>query len=134
MLCSYFRIHSVLGELSYNKGKVHKNSICQMQARQRKFDGYIHVLHISLPRRTIGNVYIFPVLVLNIFSIVYMERCMRISSRKYRSGKGNLFAACPVHFLTSRTIGNVYICPVLSTLIYCMKPSKFKVKSVLYFP
>ena len=37
---------------------------------------------------------------------------MRISSGKYRSGKGNLFAACPVHFLTSRTIGNVYICPV----------------------
>ena len=37
----YFRIHSVLGELSYNKGKVYKNSICQMQARQRKFDGYM---------------------------------------------------------------------------------------------
>ena len=24
----YYRIHSVLGELSYTKGKVHKNSIC----------------------------------------------------------------------------------------------------------
>ena len=39
---------------------------------------------------------------------------MRISSGKYRSG--NLFAACPVHFLTSRTIGNVYICPVYSVV------------------
>ena len=41
---------------------------------------------------------------------------MRISSGKYRSGKGNLFAACPVHFLTSRIIGNVYICPVRDML------------------
>ena len=27
----YYGIHSVLGELSYTKGKVHKNSICQMR-------------------------------------------------------------------------------------------------------
>ena len=47
---------------------------------------------------------------------------MRISSGKYRSGKGNLFAACPVHFLTSQTIGNVYICPVTPT---CLQSKNF---------
>ena len=37
----YFRIHSALNELLYTKGKVHKNSICHMQARKRKFNGYM---------------------------------------------------------------------------------------------
>ena len=32
---------SVLGELSYIKGKVHENFMCRMQDRQEKFDGYV---------------------------------------------------------------------------------------------
>ena len=53
-----YRIHSVLGELSYTKGNVHKNSM-SIQARQRKFNGYNnYVLHITLLHDTIGNNYI----------------------------------------------------------------------------
>ena len=37
----YFRICSVLEELFYIKGKVHENTIFQMQARQRKFICYM---------------------------------------------------------------------------------------------
>ena len=35
------RYCSVLGELSYIKGKVHENFMCQVQDRQGKFDGYV---------------------------------------------------------------------------------------------
>ena len=64
----YFRIYSLLGELSYIKGKMHKNSMCQVQARQRKFNCYNnYVLHISLPRRTIGN--------FNFGPVYFLDRC-----------------------------------------------------------
>ena len=42
-MCSVFRIHSVLDELSYTKGKVHKNSMLDINAgqiKEIKFDGY----------------------------------------------------------------------------------------------
>ena len=41
MMCPVLRICSGLGELSYIEGNMHENSICQMQAMQRKFDGYM---------------------------------------------------------------------------------------------
>ena len=39
---------SVPDELSYIKGKVHENLICQLQARQRKFEGYMSCTFPSL--------------------------------------------------------------------------------------
>ena len=53
-MCPVFRIHSVLDELSYTKGKVDKNS--------RSGKGNLIAVYF-LPHKTIiGNVYIFPVM------------------------------------------------------------------------
>ena len=48
----YFRICSVLEEVFYIKGKVHENTIIISSAGQAKEIYLLHVLHISLLRKT----------------------------------------------------------------------------------
>ena len=53
------------------------------------------------------------------------ERCIRIPYVKCSPGKGNLMATCPVHFLTSRYLGNFYSVIVIVNPItnysYCIE-------------